>query len=409
MVIFYYTFDLIPQLTKEKLKKIPNISLILILTLLLSSCIERYWPDLGDKYDELLVVDGMITDHPGPYVVHLLLSSPLMYKNNSPVVGCAVTIADNFGNTEFLSETEPGQYQSTNPDFRGIAGRSYKLSIHTPEEKTYESDFQELKSPVAIDSVYAQLEYQPNPDQEADHELAGFQFYVNTAAATEDSSYYFWKLEQTYQFNSNYRIKYMFDGQFHAIPHPVPYYTCWKTNMVPEIITYNTLQLNDAFIKNLPLHFVTTETKELSIKYSVLVKQLTITKEAYTYWNSLEEQNAQGSLYEQQPYQVSGNITNVITPDEPVLGYFLVAGMDEKRVFVDKPEDLNFYYNTGCGMITEDLWRMLMSKRHDWPLFLTVLYDGEGSGETRALPTNQSCVDCREVGGNTEKPEFWED
>lgn len=364
---------------------------------------------MGDKYDELMVVDGMITDQAGPYVVRLSYSSPLMLKSNSPVIGCTVIITDNFGDYEILSETEPGTYITTSPDFQGVAGRSYKLSIHTREEETYESGFQELKSPVAIDSVYAKIEYKPNPDQEADHDLAGYQFYVNTAAATEDTSYYFWKLEQTYQFNSNYRIKYLFDGQYHAISYPAPYYTCWRTNMVSEIFTYNTIQLNDAFIKNLPLHFVSTETKELSNKYSILVKQLTITKEAYTYWNSLQEQNAQGSLYDRQPYQVSGNISNVLSPDEPVLGYFLVAGSNEKRVFVEKPMDLKFYYNTGCGMITEDLWRMLMSKRHDWPLYLTVLYDGEGSGGTTALPTSQSCVDCREAEGNPEKPDFWED
>lgn len=364
---------------------------------------------MGDKYDELLVVDGMINNQPGPYEVRLSLSSSLMYKNNSPVVGCAVIITDNMGNTETLFETEAGVYQTVNPGFQGIIGNSYKLSIHTPEEKSYESDFQELKAPVAIDSVYAKLEYQPNPDTESDHDLVGFQFYVNTAASIEDTSYYFWKMEQTYQFNSNYRIRYMFDGQYHAVPHPAPYYTCWRTNAVPEIITYNTIQLNEAFIQNLPLHFVTTETKELSIKYSVLVKQLTTSQQAYTYWNSLQEQNAQGSLYDRQPYQVSGNISSISSPDVPVLGYFLVAGIDEKRVFVNKPEDLNFYYNTGCGMITEDLWRMLMSKRHDWPLFLTILYDDEGGGGTTALPNTQSCVDCREADGYTEKPGFWED
>ena len=406
--LFYFLPRVPIKKYSRTVKRSLNTVLILSGILLLNSCVEKYWPDLGDKYEKLLVVDGIITNQPGPYTIRLSYSSELRLIKQNAVQGCAVIISDNNGYSEILNELEPGKYVTTNPAFQGVVGRQYKLTIHTPSEQTYESDFQELKNTVGIDSVYAKLEYKPNPDD--DHELAGYQFYVSSEASTQDTNYYFWRMEQTYEFNPNYRIRYIFDGQYHAIPHPAPYYTCWKTEPVNKIITYNTLQLNEPVIRDLPLHFVTTETKELSVKYTVLVSQLTLTREAYSYWSSLQDQDAgQGTLYDKQPYQIRGNISNVSDPNEPVLGYFFAAGSDEKRIFVDRPEDAPFYYSTNCGMVTEDLWRMLYSIRHEWPVFLTIIYDGEGGGGTTALPNDQACVDCRESGGDTEKPDFWED
>lgn len=39
---------------------------------------------------------------------------------------------------------------------------------------------------------------------------------------------------------------------------------------------------------------------------------------------------------------MTGNVKNQDDPDEPVLGYFLVAGMDEKRIFLQRPAELPF-------------------------------------------------------------------
>lgn len=377
--------------------------------LLLNSCVEKYWPDLGDKYEKILVVDGMISNQPGPYTIRLSYSSQVRYIESLPVKRCAVIISDNFGNTELLNEFEPGKYITTNPEFQGVVGRQYKLKIFTNDAKTYESPFQELQETVAIDSIYAHLEFRYSP--ETTYDLAGFQFYVTSDIAAKDTTYFIWRLEQTYKFNANYRARHMFDGQMHNVTHPAFNYTCWKTETVPEIFTYNTSRLSEPLIQDLPLHYVTTETKELSKKYSVLVNQLTISKEAYNYWYGVQNQiEGQGSLYDRQPYQIRGNISNINDETEPVLGYFFAAGSDEKRIFVDRPTGVNFHFNTTCGYVTEDLTNALYRIRSQWPVYLMRIYSEEGEGYgLMALPNNQSCVDCREAGGTILKPEFWED
>lgn len=364
---------------------------------------------MGDKYEKLLVVDGMISNKPGPYFIQLSYSSLLRDVEAEPVHGCELIISDNTGYTETLFELEPGKYKTTNPDFQGVVGRQYKLSIYTPDEKIYESSFQELKDGVKIDTLYAHLEYRYS--SETTYDLAGFQFYVSSAVATEDTNYFFWRLEQTFEYNANYTANQMFDGQFHHVTYPAFNYTCWKTEPVAKIFTYNTSRLSEALIQDLPLHYVTTETKELFKKYSVLVTQLTIPKEAYNYWNSLQKQiEGQGSLYDKQPYQIRGNIINANDPNEAVLGFFFAAGSDEKRIFVDKPTGVHFHFSTTCGYVTENLMNALYQVKSQWPVYLMRIYsEGGGGYGALALPNRQSCVDCRESGGSVTKPVFWED
>ena len=390
------------------MKRSLNTVLIFSGILLLNSCVERYWPDVGTKYEKLLVVDGMISNQPGPCFIQLSYSSLLRYDEVEPVQGCEVIISDNTGNLETLFEFEPGVYKTSNPDVQGIVGRQYKLVIYTPDEKIYESPFQELKEAVRIDTVYAHLEKRHSP--ETTYDLAGFQFYVSSEIAPEDTNYFFWKLEQTYEYNANYTANQMFDGQYHHVTYPAFNYTCWKTESITKIFTYNTSRLSEARIQDLPLHYVTTETKELSKKYSVLVKQLTLSKEAYNYWNSLQEQiEGQGSLYDKQPYQIRGNMVNVNDPNEAVLGYFFAAGSDEKRIFVDRPTGVHFHFSTTCGYVTEGLRNALYQARSQWPVYLMRIYSEGGSPGALALPNNQSCVDCRKSGGSVMKPAFWED
>ncbi len=105
-----------------------------------------------------------------------------------------------------------------------------------------------------------------------------------------------------------------------------------------RIYTGRTKSLNIPKIDKYALHYVNTETIQLSVKYSLLVRQFTISEEAYSFWDGLAEQNSeQETLYASQPYQISGNVKNMNDDTEPVLGYFMVAGISEKRIFVERP------------------------------------------------------------------------
>lgn len=83
-----------------------------------------------------IVIQGNITNEPGPYTV--TISKTSNYANNNifpPVTGATVTIKDNTANiTDALNETTPGKYITNT--IQGIQGHSYTLNV-TAEGKPY--------------------------------------------------------------------------------------------------------------------------------------------------------------------------------------------------------------------------------------------------------------------------------
>lgn len=370
------------------------------------SCIDEYFPEVGQKYEQILVVDGMITNQPPPYTVKLSYSTRLERPEFTPAMGFEVQIADDLGNIEYLVEYEPGIYQSATTGMVGTAGRKYRLLLHSPQGESYTSAFELLEQPVEIDSVYAEVEYQEDPEYL--HDLEGLRFYVDTKETPADSSYFLWKLDGTYQYTANYYIKYVFDGQMKPFTQYDSLYTCWHTYRVPEIFTVQTANLSEPYVRRFPLHFVNTQDRKLSIRYSLLTRQIRITREAHTYWNELKKQNDNaGSLFPTQPFQIQGNITNIAETDELVLGYFMAGGESQKRTFTNRPTSLQFYYLIDCALITEDIYTILFLWRDQWPLYLPAAYSETGQGPV--VPVSQTCTNCTASGGTIIKPEFWID
>ena len=112
-------------------------------------------------------------------------------------------------------------------------------------------------------------------------------------------------------------------------------------------------------------------------------------------------------MFTKQPYQIRGNVKRTDDPGEPVLGYFLVAGKSEKRVFVDRPIELDYYYTDDCNLITEDLMTMLWLMIEQWPVLLAGKITTYG--HTPALVADPACIDCREeyAGATIFEPPFW--
>ncbi len=378
----------------------------MVIYTLANSCIDSYWPQLGTKYDEVLVVDGMIHSGAPPYKVVLSASSPVNEPKLRPLSGCAVLIHDDQGNSEWLMENEPGIYYTSVDGIQGEVHHNYNLEITTPNGKVYATAPQKIEEALALDSVY--WTFETREEHGLDHWLEGYQIYLNTSLAQSDSTYLLWNLTSTYKYNSTYRVRYVFDGQMHNVKTTDTLYTCWRTDKIKDIFAYNTLHLTEPKLMGYPLNYVSTETRELSIRYSLLIEQLVVDEDAYRYWTTIKEQQTeQGSLYTKQPHQIMGNVFNTIDDTEVVFGYFVVGGHSHKRIFIDSPRTANFYYPTECNLYTEELYVVLQTMRPQWPVLLAAKFTEYG--RVPALPGSKSCIDCTENGGNTNPPDFWED
>lgn len=378
------------------LTKIERICFLLVL-FILSSCVEEYWPDVS-KYENLLVVSGGITDEDGPYTVSLSVSSSIDFAKYIPYPECQVTIMDDQGASEMLVETEPGVYQTSGKGIHGEAGRSYMLTIKTPEGKNYRSDYSYINEAVGIDSVYGVIEYHQTNDPDVDD--VGLQFYLDTDQSYSDSSYFFWEVTSTYEYHSDWTLDYLYEGVFIKFHDPDTFYTCWKTEFIDNIYTRNTIGLSIPKISKFPLHYVTTETKKLSVRYSLLVKQYVVDQNAQEYWGEISDMVAdQGTLYSRQPYQVIGNIRNTVDPDEPVLGYFMASSVSSKRIFVNKPINVEFTYPV-CYEDTDPRGFAY------WPPFYWPIY-AYLTDDDRYAHGPDKCFDCTLSGGTLDMPDFW--
>ena len=263
---------------------IKNIVTLLCLFLSITSCVDEYWPDM-DKYENLLVVDGLLTNGDDPVVVKLSVSSSLNNQELIPVRDGELYITDENQVITPLTETEPGTYQMSDSPFHGQVGKTYQLHINLPDGQQYISDICSLPDPSPIDSVYWVIE---SPEfSNSNHTFPGIQFYIDNHSNIADSSYYLWKLYQTFEYRSSFDIDYTWEGFFIRYPKPDSLRTCWRTIHVKDIYLSSTKYLDPPAITPFPLNFVSTETKLLSIRYSLLVKQLTISKVSFEMVNCL--------------------------------------------------------------------------------------------------------------------------
>ncbi|MBI9054828.1 MAG: DUF4249 domain-containing protein [Bacteroidales bacterium] len=377
--------------------KLRNLHIVLFSILLLTvNCKEEI--ALKNDYNPILIVEGKITNEPGPYIIKITQSRPLDDYGEIPYQNCIVTIHESSGISEDLIEIKPGIYITKEDGMQSEIGNKYSISIISPEGKEYVSDYQELLEPIEIQSFYSELIYLENLNF-TPNGLPGHQFYADTKDSPNADNYFLWEMVESYQYTADFELYSIFDGfvtlytNLNELPQYDNLYRCWKTENVHYIYTGETNTLNSNKITRQALHFVGTDTKKLMERYSVLLNQYTIEEDAFFYWREIEKQiSEKNSLAVSQPYNIPGNVINVNDPDETVCGFFTVASINQKRIFVDKPR-APFYYETCCiGCIKGP------------PPVIMGIYDGNSL--TR---TTESCIDCRSKGGATVKPDFWID
>jgi hypothetical protein len=95
--------------------------------ILFYSCQKTVTLDLKNAPAQI-VIQGEVTDGPGPYTV-MINQSTAFYASNTfpPISGAAIKISDGQGLTDSLTETSPGVYSTHT--LQGIPGNTYTLSV----------------------------------------------------------------------------------------------------------------------------------------------------------------------------------------------------------------------------------------------------------------------------------------
>jgi hypothetical protein len=126
-----------------------NIISIILIALLFTSCEKTV--DLKYKGNQSkIIIEGNITNEPGPYFVKVTKSVSLSATGNYPTVDNAVvTISDNAGSSETLNPQGNGMYRTNT--LIGLPGRTYTLTVNA-ESQTYTAQ-STMAQPVPFDSI----------------------------------------------------------------------------------------------------------------------------------------------------------------------------------------------------------------------------------------------------------------
>jgi len=315
-----------------------------------SSCIDRLNIKVPDSNASLLVVDGLITDEPGPYTVKLSLSTEVDdFLEFRPLVSAKrVTIFDNLGNTEDLTETEQGTYQTKPNGIRGVVGRSYAVRIEMQDGKSYES-VPDLMSPVGnIDNLYYTLDaFQPldAPTQ------YGFRVFVDANGVPDTDNLYRWKFTGTYVINTNPEMRQKPPPLCTKIPPACSGFivsdinvlervglctccVCWVNEFEDKPFVSDNLFISGNKFKNIEVAYVPVRYWPFQLKYRFEVKQMSLSKAAYDYWKIIQSQKEGSASLFQPP---TGKIkTNLFEKNggSRVQGIFYASAVTLQQVYL---------------------------------------------------------------------------
>jgi hypothetical protein len=326
------------------MKKYLAFALILIF-FLSDSCVERIDFESPDS-DSQLVVDGMITDEPGPYTVKLSRTQQVYDLSDAKTVTAkAVTIFDDAGNSEVLTEIGPGEYQTSSTGIRGQIGRTYFIRIETFDGKVYESIPEKMTPAGAIENLYWEFEeFQPEdgPTQYR------FNFFIDASRNRTGDNLFRWKLDATYLVVTSPEFHERRVGEA-LIPDPRPCSgyvyqsnnltyvgppctccTCWVTipDRKPKVPSRNS-SFKRVYIGQVPVDYWIFYNR-----VHVEANQFSLSERASSYWKILQDQSeGAGSLF--QP-SIGSPISNIFLTNgkEEVQGFFSATAVTKKSLFL---------------------------------------------------------------------------
>jgi len=369
--------------------------LFALFSLAVASCVEPYNPPAISETLDLLVVDGFIDIAGNSASVNLSKATPIANDDGHvPELNATVRIEDDNGGRYSLTEEADGIYTSANMDLS--LSKKYRLIIVRGNGKEYFTDFIELKETPPIDSI----SWAPTLRRD------GINIYANTHDDNNKSRYYQWRFVETWEYTSKYFPSYILSNG-EPLPNPVNVNQCWISRPSSEILIASSTQLNENAIRNFRLISIPKGSQKISRRYSIIVEQRSLTKEAYDFWNELKKTTENlGGLFDPLPSKVVGNLRSKNDTEEAVLGYFSGGRTAQQRIFIEAselPEDIWMYPNQHC--LVDTIPFANLSNFSD--MFLIGTYGGPFPlGYVYSAETN--CMDCRDDGGDIKKPDFWE-
>jgi len=372
----------------------------LIITAL--SCKKPYNPPAIQFPGSYLVVEGVINSGADSTIIKLSRSVPIAgTQKQNPELSAVVTIESDQNEVFALAEAGNGKYAA--PPLGIIQSHQYRLRIKTAANKEYLSAFVPVQTTPPIDSIG----YTVTP--------SGLLVYANTHDPDDKVQYFKWDYDEDWQFHVDQNSVYIVErGQISERTAKNQVYECFTNDVSSSIVIGSSAKLVQHEIYQAPITTIPSTSEKIQLKYSILLRQYALTREAYQFWSQLKKNTEQlGSIFDAQPSEISGNIKCLTNSAEPVIGFISANNVQSKRVFIPRSQ-LQVNWSAKSPYICFTPATTLYSDRVDNSTavqvflvdtpHLALIIDKIGAlGYTRA---SYECADCT-IRGKRDPPPFW--
>jgi len=356
--------------------------------LVINSCIEPFSPPEVTRPGIYLVVDGFLNINGDTSKISLSHTQATNDDKQFEMESGATILVDaENGESYAFQDMGDGSYKLPPTTFNSDA--KYRLRIRRRDGREYESDYVVVSKTPPIDSIT----YRRDEGRNA------MIVYVNTHDPSNQTRFYRWNFEETYEYRMPYYSSLTRDYTTKQIVSRTDNINvCWRTLASRDIKLGSTIKLSQDIIRDLPVNIIDINTNKLYFGYSILVKQYGLTREAFEYWTDLAKTTqGTGSLFDPQPSQVTGNIHAKADSKELVFGYFSAAQEQKQRIFIRE----------ALGAYPRCMPPDTLDFNEAFNGSAVLLYFYMGQPKSGYLGTSESCADCRSQGGTTTKPSFW--
>ncbi|UFH52741.1 DUF4249 domain-containing protein [Spirosoma sp. KNUC1025] len=307
----------------------------------------------------VLIVDCTLTDKAETQVIQLNRSQSDRLSGRFgylPVTRANVQIVVDSSEVVTAQETTDGRYQLP-ADFKGQAGHVYQLRFRLSHGTQYESTPEQLQPVAPIEQVRALF----NPTSLSATERlnnvysAAHDFYVDFTDPADQANYYRWDWidweRQEWCRSCSQGLYQIKDAQGNLIEDCVTYNfnssfaatfdyncrtACWEILYSHDLTVFKDQYSNGNPVKALLVGRVPLYSKEHCL---VEIRQSSLTKTAYEYFNRLNEQTqTTGGVAGGQPALLIGNVYNVARINEAVVGYFTVSSVSSVRYWLTRSD-----------------------------------------------------------------------
>ena len=375
--------------------------LLCFLTLILWRCKDPYVSPYRSPQTGYLVVEGFIS---GNTATQFTLSQSIPLPGDSTIPkedGATVQVEGNDNTTYPLKGQGNGVYSSVdtlalNPQVQ------YRLRIGRSNGEQYLSGFVPYKVTPAIDSVSWV------------NTGGAVQIYANTHDPSNNTRYYQWEYYQTWEYRSAEQSLYMFvPGSPPKIvnrPDSLQIYTCWENGNSTSLLLGNTTKLAQDLVYEAPLVLIPPDNVELSILYTILVKQYALTADGYNFLSIMQKNTESlGSIFDLLPSGTVSNIQCLTNSKEEVIGWVSAGTVQQQRIWIAR-DQVKSNYIFECQkldtVLPEDS-ASIVKNFGGYGLFIPIFYDAPPGPKIGWQSNYSGCIDCRLQGGTTTKPSFW--